>query len=282
MFNNLLHKHYKVVLACFFSIITSMQCLAEPLTQQYKEMQLNAKTNIDSAELKNKRVFVIVHGTLAHNGMEIMDGLLSVLEEEEESALALTLSLNVNDRQGMYSCDIKHTHKHEDASEEIKLWLDLLSTKGVSNVVLVGHSRGAAQVADYMAQTQDKRVQQIVLIAPPTSRKGASKKITVMADTGDYKLEQFLHCGDSTVTASSYASYYGDGPANTTLETLKSLSLPIALILGSEDKVVKPKSWESLAPLPSNVQLTVIQGADHFFRDLYTYEIVEHLLEWTE
>lgn len=284
MYSSIFHKHYKVVLTCLFlfSIFTSAHIVAEPLKQMHKGIQLNAKTNFDAAELKERRVFVIVHGTLAHNGMEIIDSLLSILEEEGEAALALTLSLNVSDRTGMFSCDLKHTHHHEDASEEIKLWLDWLSTQGVKNVVLVGHSRGSAQVADYIAKTQDKRVQQAVLIAPPTASKGADKKITALPGTTDIKVDQFLHCGKSTVTASSYASYYGDHQANSTLKTLRALSLPIALILGSEDKVVKPKIWESLAPLPNNVQLTIIPGADHFFRDLYSYEIVENVLEWAE
>ena len=282
MFNSFFQKYNKVALTCLFTILTSVHCLAEPLQQQYKGMQLNAKTNIDTAELKDRRVFVIVHGTLAHNSMEIIDSLLSILEEEGEAALALTLSLNVNDRKGMFSCDIKHTHKHEDASEEIELWLDWLTAQGATSVVLIGHSRGAAQVADYMEINQDKRVKQAVLIAPPKSRKGPSKKVTVLADTGDVKVEQFLHCGNSTVSASSYASYYGEHPANSTLTTLKALSLPVAVILGSQDNVVKAKSWESLAPLPSNVELTTISGADHYFRDLYAYEIVEYMLEWAE
>lgn len=282
MFKSIVKKRYKVAVTCLFSFLVSVACIAEPVQQSYKGLQLNAKTNIDSANLANRRVFVIVHGTLAHNGMEIIDSLLSILQEEDEAALALTLSLNVNDRKGMFSCDLKHTHKHQDASEEIGLWLDWLSAQGATSVVLVGHSRGGAQVADYLVNTQDKRVQQAVLIAPPTASKGTARDVTVLTDTGDIKVEQFLHCGSSTVTASSYASYYSDHPAKTTIKTLQALSLPIALFLGSEDNVVKAKTWQSVTSLPGNVQLTVIPGADHYFRDLYAYEIVEHILEWTE
>lgn len=276
---SMVQKRYKVALTCLFTFLISVACIAEPVQQSYKGLQLNAKTNIDIANLANRRVFVIVHGTLAHNGMEIIDSLLSILEEEGEAALALTLSLNINDRQGMFSCDLKHTHHHEDASAEIGLWLDWLSVQGATSVVLIGHSRGAAQIADYLAKNQDKRVQQAVLIAPPTARKGTPKDVTVLAETGDIKVEQFLHCGSSTVTASSYASYYGDRGANTTLKTLKALSLPVALFVGSEDKVVKAKAWQSVTSLPGNVQLIAIPGADHYFRDLYAYEIVEHILE---
>lgn len=280
---NFLQKYFKIALACLFSFFISVACIAEPVQQSYKGLQLNAKTNIDSAELANRRVFLIVHGTLAHNGMEIIDSLLSIFQEEGEAALALTLSLDINDRKGMFPCDLKHTHHHEDAIAEIGLWLDWLSAQGASSVVLVGHSRGAAQVADYLAANQDKRVQKAVLIAPPTATKGIPKKTTVLADTGDLKLEQFLHCESSIVTPSSYASYYGDQSANSTVKTIEALSLPISIFVGSEDKVVKAKDWESAASsLPDNVQVTVIPGADHFFRDLYAYEIVEHVLEWAE
>ena len=282
MSNNIVQMHYKVAFAFLFTLLIAIDCIAEPVQQSHNGLLLNAKTNIDISELANKRVFLIVHGTLAHNGMEIIESLLSILQEEGEAALALTLSLNINDRKGMFPCDIKHTHQHEDALAEIGLWLDWLSAQGATSVVLIGHSRGSIQVADYLAKNQDKRVQQAVLIAPPTASKGTPKEITVQADTGNIKVETFLHCASSSVTTSSYASYYGEHPTNTTLKTIATMQLPVLLFLGSEDRVVKAKDWMSSTPLPANIQLNVIPGADHFFRDLYAYEIVEQVIEWVE
>lgn len=283
MFICVIKRRYKVALSFLFSTLIATSCLAEPVQLSHEGLVVNAKTNIDIASLADRRVFLIVHGTLAHNGMEIIDSLLSILQEEDEAALALTLSLNINDRTGMFSCDLTHTHQHEDAGAEIALWLDWLSDKGAKSVVLIGHSRGAIQVAEYLSNNQDKRIKQAVLIAPPTAHKGPTKEISLDTLTGDIKLERFLHCENATVTASSYASYYGDHPTNSTLKTVAALSLPVTMFVGSEDRVVEAKTWESMAPsLPANVQLNVISGADHFFRDLYAYEVLESVLEWAE
>jgi alpha/beta superfamily hydrolase len=283
MFSCVIRKRYKMALSFLFTAFIATASAAEPVQQLYNGLQLNAKTNVDIASLAERRVFLIVHGTLAHNSMEIIDSLLSVLKEENEAALALTLSLNIDDRKGMFPCNLKHTHRHEDAGAEIALWLDWLSAQGATSVVLVGHSRGSIQVAEYLTSNQDKRVTQAVLIAPPTARKGSPQEISVDAQTGDIKLEKFLHCENATVTASSYASYYGEHPTDSTLKTIAALSLPVKIFVGSKDDVVEAKGWESVtSSLPENVQISVISGADHYFRDLYAYDIVENILDWAE
>lgn len=283
MFSWVIKRRYKMALSFLFCTFVTATSIAEPVQLVHKGLQVNAKTNIDLASLADRRVFLIVHGTLAHNGMEIINSLLAILQEEGEAALALTLSLNISNRTGMFPCDVKHSHQHEDADEEIAHWLDWLSTQGASSVVLIGHSRGAIQVAEYLTNNQDQRVTQAVLIAPPTARKGPTKEINLDAQTKDIKLARFLHCENSTVTASSYASYYGKHQHNSTVKTVAALSLPVAIFVGSEDSVVKAKAWESVASnLPKNIQLNVITGADHYFRDLYAYEILEQVLEWAE
>jgi len=64
---------------------------------------------------------------------------------------------------------------------------------------------------------------------------------------------------------------------------IKKLSKPTLVFIGSEDKVIKGLA-EAMQYLSSksNVQSTTIEGADHFFRDIYADEIVETAIEFIE
>jgi dienelactone hydrolase len=264
-------------------LLSTANSYAEDVQQTYKGLKLNAKTNMPVSALEGKRVFLILHGTLAHGSMDIINGVLNVLEENDEAGLAITLSLGISDRKGMFPCDARHQHHHEDAIAELAVWLDWLASKNATEVILVGHSRGAVQVVDYIAATQDERVKGAVLIAPGRSSKAAEDASYERSGHQDLTVESFLHCGKSIVTADSYASYYGTGEEPSTEKALSLISLPIALFLGSEDKVVPPDTWlQSQDKLSKTVKFSVIDGADHFFRDLYTDEIVEQIIEWQE
>ena len=83
-------------------------------------------------------VVLITHGTLAHNRMEIIETMQMALAERGHNSLAITLSLGVDERSGMYDCEVPHTHKHTDAIDEIGLWLDWLKTQGAEKVDLDG------------------------------------------------------------------------------------------------------------------------------------------------
>ena len=108
----------------------------------------------------------LLHGTLAHNDMEIMRSLREVLHEEGIASLAVTLSLGVDDRSGMYDCNAEHRHRHTDAIGELEAWRKWLVERGYPRQVLLGHSRGGNQVAWYLTQQHPQSVVAAVLVAP--------------------------------------------------------------------------------------------------------------------
>lgn len=58
----------------------------------------------------------------------------------------------------------------EDFTEcilDIKTWMDFTEQQGFSNIVLQGHSLGSVKSVYYLAKTGDKRVQKLLLAAPP-------------------------------------------------------------------------------------------------------------------
>ena len=61
---------------------------------------------------------------------------------------------------------------------------------------------------------------------------------------------------------------------------LPAIRKPTIVFAGSEDKVNPPLEAKAAAVADGDqVKLFVIDGADHFFRDLYADEIVEIIVE---
>ena len=91
----------------------------------------------------------------------------------------------------------------------------------------------------------------------------------------------YLHCDEAQVTAASFLSYYADDPGFDTLALAAGSGLPVLIFAGSEDPLSRGVDtavvqYQSGAP----VDFVEIDGADHFFRDLYAYDLVEAVQAW--
>jgi pimeloyl-ACP methyl ester carboxylesterase len=90
-----------------------------------------------------------------------------------------------------------------------------------------------------------------------------------------------LYCAEAQVTAESFLSYYGDDPLRDTPTALAEARIPALVIAGSEDTVV-PGLVDAVSAKAPHVAVEEIDGADHFFRDLYADELVELAVEFIE
>ena len=245
-------------------------------------------------------VILMIHGTLAHNQMEIMSTIQELLTDAELSSLAINLSLGVDDRHGTFACETPHAHRDGDALDEIGLWLDWLKAEGAERAVLLGHSRGGNQSARFAAERDVPQVKAVVLIAPatwdadkvangyqerfgvPLSMRLEQARDRVAAGKPGAWLEQtgFLYCAGATVTADAFLSYYEPDERRDTPSVLPAIAKPTIVFVGSEDTVVAGLEAR-VAPIADDEQLklVVMDGADHFFRDLYAEEIVEIIAE---
>jgi pimeloyl-ACP methyl ester carboxylesterase len=246
-------------------------------------------------------VVLITHGTLSHNQSEIITALQTLFQENGLSSLAINLGLGLNDRHGPYECATPHAHKHEDAVTEIGLWLEWLKRQGAQQVVLLGHSRGGNQTAWFAAGQADPVIKKLILVAPQTwspeyaaeeyaARYGkplapvlASAQALVSAGKAKMPMEQtdFIYCKGTSVTAEAFVSYYAPEPRQDTPYLLPGISQPVLVFAGTEDQVVKGLD-KILAPLAEagTIELEVLDGADHSFRDLYAEELVERAIEF--
>ena len=269
---------------------------AEEVTLTHGGLTLNANLETAGADWKQGPVVLMTHGTLAHGGMEIMQSLQAALKDRDISSLSMTLSLGLDNRLGMYDCATPHTHKHTDALEEIGAWLGWLQSQGVGQVALLGHSRGGNQSARFAAAHPEAPLSAVILVAPQTwsevyaaedYQKRYGKALATPIEQAR-KLEadgkggslmehvDFVYCADTSATASAFLSYYAPDPRMDTPHLIPEIKAPVLVVAGTEDEVVKGLV-EKVQPLADGqrVTLTVLDGADHYFRDLYAEEIAD-------
>jgi pimeloyl-ACP methyl ester carboxylesterase len=276
--------------------------VAEVVTLEHQGLTLNA--NLEKGDgWPDGTMVLMTHGTLAHRGMEIMASLQQMLLDRGVGSLAINLSLGIDDRAAaMYDCPTPHTHRHTDAVDEIGAWVGWLQQQGVEAVALLGHSRGGNQTARYAAGNPAAVVSQVFLIAPATweaeqqtsdyeQRYGTSltplyqqAEGLVAAGKGDQLMGPmgFIYCEGTRAAAGSVVSYYANDPDMDTPTLLPRIQLPTVIFAGTEDTAVIGLE-EKVQPLADQgqVELVVMDGADHFFRDLYAEDladiIVDHL-----
>ncbi len=274
---------------------------AETVTLKHQGLNVSANLETTGEAWQQGPVLLMTHGTLAHGRMEIMETLQQAFLDRGVSSLAITLSLGQSDREGMYDCASTHTHKHTDAVEEIGLWLNWLKEQGVKEMVLLGHSRGGNQTARFAAAHDSDAIRSVILVAPQTWDEGYEAKSykkrygeplapllekaeKLVADgKGETLLKpvDFIYCEDTAATAEAFVSYYRPDPKMDTPTLVESINKPVLVFAGSADTVVAnlPKKMATVAERDT-VQFEVIDGADHFFRDLYAEDLADIAMEF--
>ncbi|MEZ5541641.1 MAG: alpha/beta hydrolase [Pseudomonadota bacterium] len=270
---------------------------AEVVTLPYQGLTLNANLEKAGASWPAGPVVLLTHGTLAHRGMEIMATLQGLLAERGISSLAINLSLGLDNRAAaMYDCAVPHTHKHTDAVGEIGAWLAWLKGQGAQQVALLGHSRGGNQTARYAAATEDPAVTAVFLLAPQTwdadsDAQGYKKKYhadlfpllaraerLVAAGKGQELMDgiDFLYCEKTRASAESFLSYHAPDQNMDTPQLIPQIRVPVTVFAGSEDTVVTGLA-DKVRPLVGDGRVTLVEidGADHFFRDLYAEDVAD-------
>lgn len=284
-------------LALAGSIACAPLAFAEEVTLQHQGLTLNANLNL-SEDTGFDKVILITHGTLAHNGMEIISTWQDLLADEGYTTLAINLSLGLDNRHGMYDCATPHNHKHTDAVTEISAWVDWLKSKGTESVILGAHSRGGNQTAWYSNTAADPVVKAQILVAPQTwnadydqenyKQRYKQELTPLLAEAKTLPEDKmmsktdFIYCEDTQVSAASFINYYTPDERFDTPTLLKTTSMPTLVFIGSEDKTVKQLGDKMAAISNDKVSSVEVEGADHFFRDLYMDEVIEGTLEFLE
>ncbi|MCB2102094.1 MAG: alpha/beta fold hydrolase [Rhodobacterales bacterium] len=276
---------------------------AEEVTIKPGALTLNANLETADGAGPESPIVLITHGTLAHNGMEIIRAQQKLLAERGLSSLAINLSLGLDNRHGMYDCKVPHVHGQHDAADEIAAWVGWLVARGATDITVMGHSRGGTQMAAYAAgPTRHPAVKRAALMAPGTWDKAkvaagyekangqplqlvldlawqavaAGRPGEMLHDTG------ILYCPGATVSAGSFVSYYQEDPRLSILTLIDDVPIPTLILAGTADTVVADLIPAMPAHLRDGVTLKVIDGADHFFLDFYGEDAADAVAAFVE
>ena len=246
---------------------------------------------------------IVTHGTLAHKDMETVVTLSKALAEKGVATLAHNLTLGQDRRRGMYDCATPHDHRPDDAIVEIGAWIAEARKLGYDRIWLVGHSRGANQVARTLAARGGEGVAGAALIAPSTGP-GETRTLAAYGQTYGADLAAltarardmvangrggetlaapgFLYCRDARATARAFLAAYGPDQGRDTAALTTRLNLPLLVLAAAQDAVVADVR-EAFAPIAAqkrNLRVETIAGADHFFLDLAGEDAADRIADF--
>jgi pimeloyl-ACP methyl ester carboxylesterase len=253
--------------------------LAEPVQIKPSLTRLNANLELPAGKTSADGVIVLVHGTLSWYGQETIAALQKNLKAHGLGSLAITLSLGVDDRQRTRSCDVTHDYALAGAQREVGLWLEWLKGQKASHVDLLGFSRGGAQVAAMAPELPG--VRRVILLAPAFATSVEQADIYQRAFGHPLQPEitearknplatrtvDFLTCKQAPVLNATFLDGYAELPPRLAARIGKRA----LVIVAGKDEVVPDLAKK----LPSDVKPVVIDGASHFFLDLYGEEAAD-------
>jgi len=286
------------VVLCLISILSiAPAAYAEEVKQQYKGMMLNGNLMLADGKTITDGMILITHSLIQHNGREPIPYVQELFMEKGYSSLAINYSLRVDDRHGPFDCMEPHYHTLDRSLEEIAVWVDWLKEKGATELILLGHSYGGNEIARYAANIQDEEIRGVVLLGPGTAdhrmwspegykiRYGKElndtlerAEILLASGRGETIMDNvdFLFCPQASVSAASFVSYYRLDPKRLLPNLIKAATKPTLFIAAGEDnrmadlnRLVRPFIDDD------KTRLVVIQGAGHFFLDLFSDDAVD-------
>jgi pimeloyl-ACP methyl ester carboxylesterase len=252
---------------------------AEPVQIKPGLLRLNGNLEVPAGKTVADGVALLLHGTLSWHGQETIAALQKNLKGRGVASLAITLSLGVDDRQRTRRCDVVHDYALAGVKREVVLWLEWLAGQGARTVDLVGFSRGGAQIAAFAPELV--RARRFVLVAPAFAtadeqaetyqRAFGHPLAPEIAEARKNPLQQravdFLTCKQAPVLNATFLDGYTELPpalaAKTGHQTL--------VVVAGKDEIVPDLATK----LPSDVKPLVIDGATHFFLDLYGEEAAD-------
>lgn len=266
-------------LALLLLAAASAAARAEPVQIKPSLLRLNGNLELPAGKTAADGIVLIVHGMLSWYGQETIVALQKNLKDKGVGSLAVTLSLGVDNRQGTRRCDVVHDYAVAGAKREVGLWLEWLAGQGARTVDLLGFSRGGVQVATFAPELA--RARRVVLLAPTFAtadeqaesyrRAFGHELAPEIAEARKHPLQQrtidFLSCKQAPVLNATFLDGYAELPPSLAAKT----GHPTLVVVAGKDEVVPDLAGK----LPSDVKPVVIDGASHFFLDLYGEEAAD-------
>ena len=291
-----------VLYATAISVFFGLSAAAEEVKISFREMTLNGNLTLAEGKKISDGVILITHSLIQHNGREPVPYIQELLRERGYSSLAINYSLEIDDRHGSFDCQAPHRYTLENSLSEIGAWIKWIKLKGAEKLILLGHSYGGNEVARYAINNDEEAIRGIVLLGPGTAdhrmwspsgykiRYGKDVKdileraeLLVISGKGDQLMENidFIFCPKAMVSAASFVSYYRISPERLLPNLMKETKKPTLFIAASVDNRL-PDLNRLVRPFIDGKRnrLVFIEGAGHFFLDLYSDEAVDEAVKF--
>ncbi len=216
-------------------------------------------------------VVLILHGFLQTHDFYTVRRLHESLAESGYTVLSPTLSLGIDKRKQSLDCEAIHTHGLADDVAEIEHWVSWLNDKHQKPVVLLGHSAGGMVMTRYLESNPEATVGHSILVSLSYLRGVDKGKQT--GPLGEYKLG---FCEKYPSPPAAYRSYV-EWNAGQMLSALRNAGPKVSVILGSSDERIR-EDWRDMLT-SSDVQITNIEGANHFFDSEHEFDLLDAVEE---
>lgn len=267
---------------------------------------------IYTPETKGQKVYLHIHG-MAGNFYE--NRFLDAMVQELTDAGYAFMSINTRGHDLISDFPLEGSgeqykrignayEKFEECVLDIRAGIDYCAARGYTEIILCGHSLGAAKVAYYSARTHDSRIQKLILMSPPdmvrlAENESYHKDLLARAQqmVSDGRGEELLPtkiwdgyhlCARTYVDLSSrdypvdVFNVYDPEKAS----TLANIGTPIFAIIGEKDDAtagISPRNFLEIikkkASAAPQCDTTIIEGAPHSYF-AHEKEMADAIVRW--
>jgi len=257
-------------------------------TEKTIKLQIDNKISVTASYIKGeptKPVVLMVHGFLTTRNHATLKNLNLAIADEGYSTLAPTLSLGIDQRNQRLPCEAIHTHTMQSDVKEIESWVDWLLSQGHKNIILLGHSFGSLHMLVYLKNGNQSIRYAIASSLIDLEHAIGTQKVysqlkqarqAIKANNNALQEYKISYCKKFVSTPGSFASYAEWDKARI-LKLLSSVTTPVHIVMGSSDNRMD-KSWPATLKKQGS-ELSIINGANHFFSNEFEFELHDKVLE---
>jgi uncharacterized protein len=164
---------------------------------------------------------------------------------------------------------------------ELQCAVNHLQAKGVSEIILAGHSMGGTVALLAAAQTKGitGAIALSVGIALLDSERVLSKNgQEILVEKGEVA---FLSRGRNLTLTTEF---FNDAAGYDLVGSIAKITCPVLLIYGGRDRMIDPDSGRVLkSARPSGIEVFTVPEADHMFvEDRHRETVIDHVVKWVK
>lgn len=234
---------------------------------------------------KRRPALLVLHGFLQTREFLTTQTIINGLSSTGNAILSPNLSLGVPDRQQSMQCRAPHQNTFEEDLQEIDLWVRWLRKRGYPSVIIIGHSWGSQHGLGYADANPQAPITALVNIslvrteqnAQVIARQIAAAKARRGRQDGALQPYGLSFCKEYMAKPSTYLSYarWTDRHVLDVLDRLKKRQLPVYVVIGGQDSR-SDSAWVKALSVHAT-QVSVVDGANHFFSSLHEFDLNERL-----